>query len=172
VDNRNHRTSRRLGILVSCIVAVIAIVSAIWVFAHRLDAPHRESEQTISEFDQRYSNRVIQGMRFDIGTSRTLTNDAPDMAVGAPGRTDQSIETRARAFQVRAGRCAHSSDYPKDTVGRITKDQYLLAQTNASEGLITVSVTTDGNVSVCAKDPERLGDLGTRHTVLLQVQSR
>lgn len=172
MDNRNHRTIRWLGIVVSCIVAAAAIVSAIWVFAHRLNEPYRESLQTISEFDQRHPNRVIQGIRFDIDTSGTLTNDAPDMAIGAPGRTEQSIETRARAFQVRAGRCAQSSGYPRDTVGSITEDQYLLAQTNAPEGIITISVAADGRVSVCAKDPEKLGGLGTRHTVLLQVQPR
>lgn len=169
MDNRALRT---FGIVASGIAAAIAIIGTIWVFADRMNAPYRESLQTISEFDQRHPNRIIQGMRFDIDTSGTLTNDAPDMAVGAPGRTDQSIETHARAFQVRAGRCAQSSGYPRDTVGSITEDQYLLAQTNAPEGIITVSVAADGRVSVCAKDPEKLGDLGTRHTVLLQVQSR
>ncbi len=172
-DKRDSQVANAIGILVMGAICLGIAALLIWgfiAFIRFLDAPKREAEQKIAAFDQQYPNLVIQGKRFDINTSDTLTSSAPDMAKDIPGTSDQSIGIHARSFTVSTGQCADSQR--RDEVGRITGDQYLVAQSNAPDGIIKIAVDKVGSVSVCADDPEDLGNAGPKYTVLLQVQPK
>lgn len=172
-DRHDEQVTKTIGtvFIAGLIVGVVVLVAWGFVaFINLMNAPAREAEQKIAAFDQQYPDFVIQGKRFDIDTAGTLTSNAPDISKDVPGKPSQAIDLHARSFTVPTGQCADSDK--RDEVGHITGDQYLVAQTNAPDGVIEVKIDKVGGVSVCANDPEGLGNRGPRYPVLLQVQPK